>query len=120
MVVGSLLLAAGCASSGQRSGDPTGAITGAELVATGHRDLHEALRALRPNWLRARGPGRLSGEVAEVTVFLNETPYGTVRDLSRIPLNAVRDVRYMSPSDATTRYGLSGGSAGLVLVRTGG
>lgn len=120
---GVLLLAlflAGCATGGEERSGGTGAVTGDQLVETGQTDLLEALRILRPQWLRARSSARLTGERPEVTVFVNETPFGTVGVLSSIPLAAVEEVRYMSASDATTRYGMSGGAAGLILVRTRG
>lgn len=113
-----LLSAGGCASSGGGSGGGSAnSLTREQLIETRQPSLYQAIQALRPRWLRARGAASLSGPT-EVTVFLNETPYGTVQNLSSIPIEAVQDVRYLSASEAGARYGTNAGNGGLILVRT--
>ncbi len=111
--------AAACASAGGGGGRGTGGITGEQLIQTGEKDLYSAVSALRPMWVHARSGARMNG-TAQIMLYVNNAPYGTVDDLRSIPIETVHDVSYMSASEATTRYGLAGGAVGLILVRTGG
>jgi hypothetical protein len=108
-----------CASSGASgsSGTSGTVITGEQLLATNQSNLFQALQTLRPQWLRSRAAASLSGPT-EVMLFVNEAPYGTVNDLSGIPITAVEDVRFLSASEAGSRYGTAAGAGGLLLVRT--
>ncbi|MEX2466389.1 MAG: hypothetical protein WD995_05735 [Gemmatimonadota bacterium] len=117
-VLAILLAAGGCASSGSTgSASSSGnVITGEALMATHQNNLYQALQSLRPQWLRSRASASLTSST-EVALFVNEAPYGTVSDLSSIPIDAVRDVRFMSASEAGSRYGTSAGAGGLLLVR---
>lgn len=109
---------AGCASAGgSSSGGSSNALTRAQLIETRQSTLYMAVQTLRPNWLRARGNASLTGS-SEVVLYVNGSPYGTVRDLNSIPIDAVEDVQYMSASEAGARYGTSAGNSGLLLVRT--
>ena len=114
-----LVVSGACASTGSGSSGSGGAsvVTGQQLVETNRSDLYQALQSLRPQWLRSRGTTSLSGPT-EVAVFLNDTPYGTVRDLASIPIDAVADVRFLTATEAGGRYGTLAGSGGLILIRT--
>ena len=113
-----IMALAGCASSGGSSGGTSpSTLTRAQLVDTRQSTLFSAVQMLRPNWLRARGSNSLSGS-SEVVLYVNGAPYGTVRDLNAIPIEAVEDIRYMSASEAGARYGTTAGNSGLLLVRT--
>lgn len=115
-----LLLTVGACASGSGgggSGGSSNALTGERLIETRQGNLHDAIQSLRPRWLRARGAATLTGR-SEVQVFLNGSPYGGIGSLSSIPLDAVRDVRFMSASEAGSRYGTAAGNAGVLLVRT--
>ncbi|MDZ7780790.1 MAG: hypothetical protein U5R14_12780 [Gemmatimonadota bacterium] len=113
-----LVMAGACAtaSSGSGRGAPD-TLTRERLIETRQGNLYDAIQSLRPRWLRARGTSSFSGS-SEVQVFLNEAPYGTVSDLSSIPLDAVQDVRFIQASEAGSRYGTVAGSSGVLLVRT--
>lgn len=114
-----LLAVGGCASGsgGGGSNDSSGALTGERLIETRQSNLHDAIQSLRPRWLRARGAATFTGR-SEIQVFLNGSPYGNIGSLSSIPLDAVRDVRFISASEAGSRYGTSAGNVGVLLVRT--
>ena len=113
-----IMTLAGCASSGGSSGGGSpSTLTRAQLVETRQGSLYQAVQTLRPNWLRARGSNSLSGS-SEVVLYVNGSPYGTVRDLNTISIDAVEDIRYMSASEAGARYGTTAGNSGLLLVRT--
>lgn len=120
MAVVMVLVGAGaCASSGASGASATSrvVITGEQLLATNQSNLYQALQNLRPQWLRSRGSATLSGPT-EVMLFVNEAPYGTVNDLSGIPIDAVQDIRFLNASEAGSRYGTAAGAGGLLLVRT--
>ncbi len=115
-----VLVASGaCAStgSGASGGSGSGVVTGEQLVNTNRSDLFQAIQSIRPQWLRSRGTTSVSSPT-EVAVFVNDSPYGTVRDLASIPIDAVADVRFLTATEAGGRYGTLAGSGGLILVRT--
>lgn len=93
-------------------------ITAAEIVAARVADAYEAVARLRPEFLRRRG--RVVGTMAaqpNVMVYLDELPYGGLETLRHIPLERVRLIRYLSPSDADMRWGGSH-PTGAILVTT--
>jgi hypothetical protein len=114
-----VLVASGaCASTGSGgSGGSAGVVTGEQLMNTNRNDLYQAIQSIRPQWLRSRGTTSVTSPT-QVAVFLNDSPYGTVRDLASIPIDAVADVRFLSATEAGGRYGTLAGSGGLILVRT--
>lgn len=118
-VVLSLLLAAallGCGPSGasrpgsqpRSSADRIGE---AELDPLYQLSAYEAVQRLRPRWLQTRTHG-------EPMVHVD----GNVRDegaeaLRNLRSADVQEMQYMSPADATTRFG-TGYVNGLILVTT--
>ncbi len=114
-----LSLGACATSGGSGGGGSSNTLTGEQLIESGRSDLLSALQDLRPTWIRGRGTNSVNSS-SEVIVFLNGAPYGTVRDLRSLPLEAVLDVQFLSASEAGARYGTLAGSSGLVLVRTRG
>lgn len=115
-----LLIAGGCASSGTGASSGRGSsttITRAQLDQLNANDLHDAVRRLRPTWLSARGPTTLMGEQAQVVVYLDGAPTGSVEALRRIEVDIVESLEYLSPSEATNRYGTNH-AAGAILIRT--
>jgi hypothetical protein len=117
MVLAIALASGACASSGGSTGSSSGAITGEQLMATNQSNLYQALQSIRPQWLRSRGSASVSAPT-QVMLFVNEAPYGTVNDLSSIPIDAVMDIRFLNASEAGARYGTAAGAGGLLLVRT--
>ena len=113
-----MLLVLGCASSGGTSpSSPAGTLTQADLVATREADLYAAIQRLRPQWLRARGTN-FTGSSGFAQVYVNGSERGDLQVLRQIPLLDVADVRFLSASDAATRYGTRAGTDGVILVRT--
>ena len=54
---------------------------------------------------------------APIAVYLDEMPYGSVESLRQIPLDRVRLIRYISPTEANLKYGGSH-PTGAILVTT--
>jgi hypothetical protein len=94
-------------------------ITATEIVAARVTDVYQAVMQLRPEFLRRRGGSvhQTSAPVTSVVVYLDELPYGGVESLRYIPLERVRVIRYVSPSDADMRWGGSH-PTGAILVTT--
>jgi len=101
-VVSAAALIVACAPGGQSGGPPSSArnvVTAEELEASAATNLYDAIRRLRPTWLRSR-----SGSGSPV-VFVDGIRAGGLNRLEGIYLQAVQEVRYVSPADATLRWG---------------
>lgn len=104
----------GCASSGGGSSRPAGAsstrIVMAELAELPDMDAFQAIERLRPRWLQSR-----AGD--PVQLYVDGSRRGSAMDLRSMRTSDVEEMRYMSASDATTRYG-TGHAGGAILVTT--
>ena len=126
-----LCAAAACASSGANRGSsqfldtavasPTrrsaNLITEEELAKTASRDAHHAVQLLRPDWLRPRGAASFNGAPADVMVYVNGQRFGTSESLSQLQASSIRVMSWISPSEATNRYG-TGHNSGAIIVLT--
>jgi hypothetical protein len=127
-----LVGAAGCASSGttqagapqttvvssaQRQRKDPNVITEAELSSRSTLTARQAVEQLRPQFLRTRGTTTLgNAQTADVIwVYFDGTRMGTVEVLNNIGVHEIREIRYLSPSEATNRYG-TGHVQGAILV----
>ena len=110
---------AACATSASRSTGPGGAnvLTRAELLETNMPSLYEAVQQTRPGWLHARGSPRI-GQPAEVLVFVDEAPVGGVDVLRSWRSQDVLELRFLTASDAATRFGTTAELGGVIEVRT--
>ena len=104
----------GCATSGTSDGQPRRSstrITFEELQSMEQFSLYETIQQLRPNWLRAR-----AGVSPRLVVDGNPEP-GGMNALRTYRTRDIQEVRYLSSSDATTRFG-TGFDGGAILVTT--
>lgn len=105
---------AGCASGGGGSGGGGGSpnrLTADDLQPVVQLNAYQAIQRLRGRWLQARG-----GMYA--TVFVDGTQrFGGLEALRSIMTADVEEMRYLSSSDATTRYG-TGHEGGAILLTT--
>ena len=106
---------AGCASSGGSStrnpGSSSNRIVRADLDALeGTLDVYQAIERLRPRWLQTRG--RVG---SRPVLYVSGSRRGDLDDLKSMQAAEVEQMEYMSPSDATTRFG-TGHSGGAILV----
>jgi hypothetical protein len=111
----------GCASGGGGSGDSGSdrdLLTFEMLQQYDGWDLLAAIESLRPQWLRVR-PTRLPSGEAQLQVVVDGQRRGGIDFLRNIRVAQVRQVRYLSAADATTRMGTDrAGGAILVTLRT--
>ncbi len=109
-----VILSSACASSGEpgesRPRRSRNLITANELSGLSVASAYEAVRTLRPNWLRPHGRAGLP------MIYRDGTRWGETRSLQRIQIGIIREMRFLSASDANTRYGTGG--RGVILVVT--
>mgnify|MGYP001131388778 CR=1 FL=1 len=115
------LLLFGACSTVQPHGRPTldrNVLTAAELERASAETAYEAVQRLRPEFLRVRGRISLEDPSASVpVVYLDDMRLGGPEMLRAIRVSDVYEIRYLSPSDATTRYG-TGHAGGVIAVVT--
>lgn len=93
-----LVLGTGCAAPGAGSGTSSGdVLTQEDLAAYQNNDLYQALRRLKPTWLSYRG--------GSPEVLVNGLRRGDVEVLRQIFVQDVGRVEFLSPQEATNRYG---------------
>ncbi len=137
LLVGAALAGAGaCASSGTagQAGEPQttavsspaprqrkdpNVITEAELASRSSLTARQAIEQLRPQFLRVRGTTTLgNAQTSDVIwVYFEGTRMGTVEVLNNIGVQEIREIRYLSPSEATNRYGTGHVQGAIVVTR---
>ncbi len=111
-----VILGSACASSGppgqSRPRRSSNLITAEELSELSVSTAYEAVRRLRPGWLQGRGRSGLP------VVYRTNTRWGdNPNSLESIQIDTINEMRFLSASDATTRYG-TGFTRGAILVVT--
>ncbi len=91
-------------------------IVRAQLEPLVGRSAYEAVETLNPRWLQTRGSTPILGP-SYARVVVDRTVRGELADLYRISTNDIETMRYLSASDATTRYG-TGYPGGVIEVTT--
>lgn len=114
-----LLIVSACASTPSSSDRGSlDVVTRAEMDAVHAADAYALLQRLRPQFLRSRGSVSMRNSAdAYPLVYLNNVRHGSVASLRDIPVNDIREIRFISASDATTRWGTGHGS-GVIMVST--
>jgi hypothetical protein len=131
--VWSLAFVAGCASSpggppslsptAQTDGAPTSSrpnyITGAELQSAAAGSTLDAVRKLRPEFLRSSARAVTLGEPSRPSLYVNWTYYGDLSLLSAIPIAEIRNIAFLHPSEGRLRFGAACAcAAGVLVVKT--
>ena len=114
-----LLLITACASAGPGAGTDSGSggarrdrITADDLQGVVEDNAYDVISRLRPQWLRRRGRSLLPA------VFRDNMRVGTdIESLKSIRLENVLELRYISASDATMRWG-TGFTGGVIQIVT--
>lgn len=115
-----VLAAASCTTTGNAPGEQrwgSGAITRAELDGSSFLSAHNAIEQLRPTWLRPRAAPTLGTPTFYPVVYVDGMRWGQLDELRSIGVSEVITMEYMSPNDATTRFGI-GHTSGAILVTT--
>ena len=122
VMVGLLCTACAAASSTTRPVRSAGrdVITAAEIVTSKVTDVYQAVMQLRPEFLRRRTPTLAavsSYRAPQVSVFLDGMEFGPAESMRQIPLPRVRLIRYLTPTEASLRWG-GRYPAGVIHVTT--
>jgi|SRR4051812_25709258 len=84
-------------------------------------DAYTAVSRLRPNWLASHGvAGQAASGMEYARVFLDGQAYGDVNALKNIHAFNVGDITYYDVTQAGARFGISGGTGGVLDVRSKG
>lgn len=128
-----LLLVSACASGGggatgtsataamSAAAGPRGSATlivAAEIPGTGAQNALEVIQQLRPSMLRARnGASSETSSGVDIVIYVDGVRAGERQALTAVPAGNIREIRLLSASDATTRFG-TGHPLGAILVAT--
>jgi hypothetical protein len=112
----------GCASTGTSPSAPRrGNYLNADDIATAHADItnaYDAISRLRPNWLAPHGAMGSDPALSQsATVYLDGQLYGAIETLRNIPAYYVAEIRYYDVTQAGARFGIRGGTAGVIEVK---
>lgn len=90
-----------------------------ELAAVADGNLEEALRRIRPEWMRPSPTTRQAAEPGLASVYLNDAYVGGFEALRLIPIEAVTDARYLTPTAARSWFGMfCRCTGGVILIST--
>lgn len=113
--VAAVLSGCGSAGTAPRRGS-SDVLTRDEIVASSAATAYDAVRQLRPNFMRSRGQSSIQSPGAAMpVVYVDNIARGGLDALRDIRAGDVAEIRYVSASDATTRYG-TGHSGGVIEV----
>lgn len=105
---------AGCASGGggtRPAGASSNRIVMEELTPLGQLDALQAVQRLRARWLQSRAGATGSPPI----LYVDGARRGIAAELRFLRSDEIEQLEYMSPSDATTRFG-TGHTGGAILV----
>ena len=86
-------------------------ITEADIRATSYQNALEIVENLRPAMMRPRPGG------GPVMLYLDDVKMMDLNGLTTVPAGRIKEIRYISAQDATTRWG-TGHASGVILVTT--
>ena len=106
---------AGAPSSNRTRSNPN-VITAEDLAKVDVSDALQAIQRLRPQFLQTRGTTSFQNP-SEVVVYVDGSRLGNTSTLRDIPANEVKEIRYLSATEATQRYGTGHASGAIVVTR---
>ncbi len=121
-IIALALVMASCSSAGTGSATSrfSNVVTNEELADVDYLNGLQALRRLRPNWLRVRGQATFSRQAsAGIRLYVDGRRRNDVFELERIQTSDIREMRFLTGREATTRYGTDHGD-GAILIKTKG
>ena len=83
----------------------------------GGENLYDAVKKLRPHFLRSRGPTSSRQSTGSLpVVYIGPMIAGGLDVLRNIRPEHVLEVRYLDPSSATIRFGTNGGGGAIIVT----
>src|SRR2546428_5059847 len=80
-------------------------ITVEEIERNSATNAYDVIRSLRPAWLVPRSRSITNPTGGQVVVYVDGVRVGSPDELRNIPAPQVKEARYLSAPDATTRFG---------------
>lgn len=109
----------GTAGSGRHSSDQ---VTSAEIATSSASNAYELIERLRPNWLRPRSAGSLSGGVRTqlIVVYLDGHRLGDLVSLRMLSVAGIRSMQWLDATRAATVLTEVGSDpiAGAIIIKT--
>jgi hypothetical protein len=102
------LVAGACARGEPLAYRDQSVLTEEQLRESGYANLYDAVDALRPRWLRPRGPDSFSSPT-QVVVYSDGVRLGGVEELRGFGTLQILWVRYYDGLEASARWGLGHG-----------
>ena len=88
-----------------------------ELARSTDLTLYDAIRRLRPNFLKPRGLAAYGApETTVLTLYVDGQRMDSVDDLRRISCNEVAEVRFYEPQIANTKFAGHNNAGGAIAV----
>lgn len=122
-ILGVVLLASVGCSTGGGGGESEAVtsstrnlITEADLEGMDQLSAYEAIRRLKPTWLRYRGQSVLLGPGREgLRIYVDGTYFGDAETLGNLRVQNVQEIRFLDARQATLRFG-TGHTVGAILI----
>ena len=102
----------GCGSSGaeRKSSKPRNFISFEEIqTIAGATTAQDLVELARPFWLRNKG--------IDPRVYMNNIQMGALDALGNISVNAIQEIRFLPPSEATTMFGTNN-MGGVISIKS--
>jgi hypothetical protein len=111
------LVLGACASAGvaPRQGR-SDLIVEEQIRGQSYATVYDAVQALRPNWLRTRGPDSFNSST-QIQVYVDNMRVGGIANLQQIAAVSAYYVQWYDGLEASARWGLGHG-AGAIYVST--
>ncbi len=109
----------GCSSPGKHATPlaSRNVITADEIAHVNATTAFEAIQRLQPAMLtKHRGPSSIHLEdQSQIVVYVDGTRFGGIESLNLIQATSILEIRFLSASEATFRFG-TGNSAGAIVI----
>ena len=90
-------------------------LTAEELAPIGDLDLYDAIRRLRPNFLRSHGGQGVQSGMPDVVLYFGNTRMPDIDQLHTVLARQVKEVTFLEPQQANARFG-GNNSGGAIVV----
>ena len=82
---------------------------------SGENNLFDAIERMRPRWLQVRSVTSVRGPTP-IVVYRDNARIGGVDVLHSMRIEGIQEVRFISATDATTRWGTGVGSGVIEVI----
>lgn len=79
--------------------------------------VYQVVQQVRPRFLQSLGPTAMGQSGGGLLVYLDATRLGYANAMQDIRMAEIEEVRYLSPSEATLRFGTGHDGGALILKR---